>query len=126
MRGPRRDIPYIGRNPNVEMIPTYALSDIPGNDLRHPSEYLDHLYEKIQSQGFHDPLWLQYGTGDRTVRLGEGNHRRAMAMRYGITHLPVSVEKRIGSLGGRPVKGFDPDINGYVPGELKPSQIMNW
>lgn len=119
-------IPYIGSHRLVEMVPTGALGDIPGNDLRHSPEYLEHLYTKIREQGFHDPLWLQYGTGDRTVRLGEGNHRRAMAVRFGITHLPVTVEKRIGTVGGKLVKGFDPDESGYVPGNMRPSQIMHW
>jgi len=106
----------------TEMVPTEALRGIPGNNLRYdPVE----LTENIRQNGIRDPLILQYHQKNRTVILGEGNHRLESARRLGLESVPVRAMRYNMEGRGKPVRGIDPDESGYVPGVLRPSQIMD-
>ena len=106
---------------HTEMLPTSVLRGIPGNNLRYDPE---ELTEDIRKNGIQDPLILQYHQKNRTVRIGEGNHRLEAARRLGLENVPVRAIRYNMEGSGMPVRGIEPDQNGYVPGELKPSEIM--
>lgn len=111
------------RNRHVEMVPIEAMSGIPGNRLRYNPE---ELTEDIRANGIREPLIIQYHQKNRTVRLGEGNHRLEAARRLGMEHVPVRAVRYNMESYGKQVRGVDPDDDGYVPGELRPSQIMDY
>ena len=105
------------------MVPTRTLRSIPGNNLRYdPVE----LTEDVRANGIREPLVLQYHQKNRTVLLGEGNHRLEAARRVGLEHVPTRVMRYNMEGPGKPVRGIDPNEDGYVPGELRPSQIMDY
>lgn len=117
---PKRPPPYAA---HTEMVPVSAMSGIPGNRLRYdPSE----LTEDIRQNGIREPLLLAYSQKSRTVVLGEGNHRLEAARRLGMEHVPVRAVRYNMEGPGKPVRGIDPDESGYVPGDLRPSQIMDY
>jgi len=71
---------------------------------------------------------MEYYQEGRTAFLGEGHHRMAALEMAGFTHMPVTVfrnEFADTSGKGKPVRGVDPNHHNYVPGNLKPSQIMD-
>jgi hypothetical protein len=71
---------------------------------------------------------MEYYQEGRTAHLGEGHHRMAALELAGFTHMPVTVfRNEHADMRGRgvPVRGVDPNRHGYVPGNLKPSQIMD-
>jgi hypothetical protein len=91
---------------------------------------IDGLKESIKTEGFREPLVVQYGSRDRYAYLGEGNHRLAAAKELGLTHVPVRVNKYgpelEGHKGAVQVPGYktDPeDPYNHVPGDMKPSDI---
>ena len=119
--GPFRD--HSRYTSETEMVPVSALAGIPGNSLRYNPE---ELAEDIRGNGIREPLILQYSQKSRTVLLGEGNHRLEAARRLGLEHVPVRVVRYNMEGHGKPVRGIDPDDNGYVRGDLRPSQIMDF
>ena len=118
-------VPYVGKaDKNIEAVPTEVLSEItPGNDLGKTN--IEDLANDLLENGFKDPVVLIYGKGDRTVVVGEGNHRIAAAQQAGIREIPTRVIRTEGNAGGTPVRGFDPVRDDYVPGEMRPSQVMD-
>jgi len=83
------------------------------------------LVESIKTEGFNRPGRIQYYQKDRTASLWEGHHRLDAAEKAGFTHMPVYVERLNTSGGGVPVRGFTPNKDNYVPGHLRPSDIMD-
>lgn len=95
---------------------------------------LDDLEKSIAEEGIKDIAIITYSQSQRKAYMGEGNHRLAVAKMLGIEAIPVRVI-RISDVradaamaaSGRPyqaeVPGVDPDRFGYVPGDLKPSDI---
>jgi hypothetical protein len=123
---PDKTVPYVGRpDKNIEMVPTSVLVDItPGNELR-PSVDLDALAADLLENGFENPVVIEYDKNGRTVYIGEGNHRVAAAQLAGITEIPTVVSRRQSDRTGQgtPVRGYMEE--GHVPGELKPSDVMD-
>ena len=122
-------VPYVGQEDRtIEMVPTEVLRGItPGNKLGKTD--IDALSADLLSNGFNNPAILNYSVGDNTAIVAEGNHRIEAASRSGITEVPTRVIRQHGPVGGTPVKGFDttPKEDGHyvhVPGDLRPSQIM--
>ena len=83
------------------------------------------LLADIKENGIKEPLILIYGQDNRVAYLGEGNTRLAIAKELGIKDVPVVVirERKGSEAVGAKVKGYNPDGTGYVPGDLKPSDI---
>lgn len=109
--------------PHTEMVPVSALTGIPGNRLRYdPSE--SGLVDDVRKHGIIEPLVLEYHTKSKTARLGEGNHRLEAARRVGLTHVPVRGVRYSMEGYGAAVRGYTKE--GHIPGELKPSQFMDW
>jgi len=128
---------YLGDNPDVEMVPTEALTGLKqGNpvntsggevvDTRNPKN-TSVLWEQVQEAGgFRNPAIIGYSQPDRTARVVEGNHRIAMAAERGVSHVPARVIRHnsAGEEDDTPVRGYEHE--GHVPGDMRPSQIMDW
>lgn len=110
-------------NQFTEMVPISSLAQIPGNRLRYD---VSDLSKDIKDRGVQEAAIIRYHQPSRTVRLIEGNHRLAAAIQAGLTHVPATVLRSNYSEEGLPVRGVDPNPHGYVPGNLKPSDIMDW
>lgn len=111
-----------------EMVPISILKGMTGNDLRYEGAKLRELSEDIKQNGLRSPGMMEYYQEGRTAHLGEGHHRMAALEMAGFTHMPVTVfRNEFADNRGRgvPVRGVDPNQHGYVPGNLKPSQIMD-
>jgi ParB-like chromosome segregation protein Spo0J len=120
---PAPEGPQWGGYDNVEEVPVDLLRRIPGNSLRYD---VSKLSEDIKQQGVQNPAIITYFQNSRTARLAEGNHRLAAAIQAGMTHLPARVVRAKLDEEGLPVRGYEPNKHGYVPGDLKPSEIMDW
>jgi hypothetical protein len=110
----------------VELVPIEVIKqymEYPNRNI--PSE----LIESIRKNGIMEPLTITYYKMHKTALLTEGNHRVIAAERAGYKSVPVRVIRYerawTDSMGNRPkvVSGFTPNEYGYVPGDLKPSQI---
>jgi hypothetical protein len=116
---------------NVEMVPIDVVKKYEEVDRRENRAALDKLAESVAKDGFREPLIFTYYQEDRTVRLGEGHHRRLVAERLGETHVPVRVVRNTSDAkkGDRryyaavPAPRPPPERNGYVPGDLRPSDL---
>lgn len=104
-----------------ELVPISILKGMRGNNLQYD---VSELAESLKKEGFRNPGVIQYHQKNRTAILGEGNHRLAAAEQAGFTHMPVWVERMNVEGRGVPVRGIDP-VEDYVPGTLRPSQIMD-
>ena len=113
----------------VEMVPTSTLNrfkeftrDVPmGGDLRYQE-----LKADIKENGIKEPLILMYFQHSKSVLLVEGNHRLRIANELGINELPVRVSRYEGDDSHYPkAVAIDSPLKqyGYVPGDLKPSDI---
>ncbi len=112
-----------------EMVPISVLKQMRGNPLRYKGEELKSLSEDIKQHGLRNPGFIEYYQGSRTAYLGEGNHRLAALEMAGYTHMPVTVIRHESDHTPKqaiPVRGVDPNQHGYVPGNMKPSQIMDY
>ena len=111
-----------------EMVPISILKGMCGNDLHYRGKKLQALSDDIKQNGLRSPGMMEYYQEGRTAFLGEGHHRMAALEMAGFTHMPVTVfrnEFADTSGKGKPVRGIDPNHHNYVPGNLKPSQIMD-
>lgn len=121
---------------HAELVPVRVLNrfmDIDRETYEHriPEELhrLPALTENVAQNGFTDIAILFYNPEFRTLFLGEGNHRLAVAKRLGIPAIPARVYRTTmktspaSNRPGAPVEGFEPNEFGYVPADLLPSQI---
>ena len=103
----------------------------PAHDIGNSRQRVDILKQSIAAQGFFDPIHISYNQNDRYAYVGEGNHRIAAARELGLTHIPAIVHRndkydpdRNKGMGfAKLVPGVDPDQSGYVPADLKPTEI---
>lgn len=109
-----------------EMVPIAVLSQMKGNNLRSGSDYIQKLADSIQKEGLREPGAIEYFQEGRTAYMAEGHHRLAALESLGHTHMPMTVFRRSSSGRGIPVRGKDPDMGDYVPGNMKPSEIMDF
>jgi len=118
--------------PYTELVPMNLIADIqPGNALRMTPAELNTLAADIKSNGIREPIQLTYGKADRTVKVDEGNHRVAALIQLagekpdalkGV-NIPVTIIRHEGAAGGTAVRGAFADEFGYVPANLRPSDI---
>jgi len=114
-----------------EMVPIRVLKQMRGNPLRYTGEKLESLSKDIAQHGLRNPGFIEYYQEPRVAYLGEGHHRLAALEMAGFTHMPVTVIRHEYSephpkRNAIPVRGIEPNRHNYVPGNLKPSQIMDW
>jgi hypothetical protein len=112
-----------------EMVPISVLKGMRGNRLRYGGERLQALADDIKNNGLRYPAMIEYYQDSKTAYLGEGHHRLAALESMGYTHMPATVfrhESANTSPKVKPVRGIEPDKYGYVPGNLKPSDIMDY
>lgn len=88
------------------------------------------LKNKFKKEGIKEPLMIEYNAEDKSVLLIEGNHRLNSAVDMGLEYLPARVVlKKYGKYDKRrkksamPVSGIGSDEYGYIPSNLKPSQV---
>lgn len=111
------------------MVPISALKKMRGNPLSYEGEELQKLSEDIKQNGLRNPGIIDYYQHSKTASLGEGNHRLAALEMAGFTHMPATVIRIAAhdvGFRGVPVRGVTPNQHNYVPGNMKPSEIMDW
>ena len=109
----------------TESIPVASLDGIPAGNALGKTD-VNELAASLKERGFDEPLILGYSKDGRTVRVDEGNHRLAAARLAGLENVPVRVvrlDRKMRKPAGKTVRGIEPDANGHVPGDLRPSQI---
>jgi predicted acetyltransferase len=101
--------------------PKYSLEDSKDN--------ISKLEKALVENGVEEPLIIEYSLEDNSVLLIEGNHRLNVAENLGFDYLPARIVLRrrefapLQKTKALKVKGFTPDRYGYVPSDLKPSQV---
>lgn len=111
-----------------ELVPISQLKRMTGNNLRYTGDDLKALLDDINTNGLRSPAMLEYYQPSRTASMGEGHHRLAALEMGGYTHMPTTVfRNEYADHRGRsiPVRGIEPNQHDYVPGNLKPSDIMD-
>jgi hypothetical protein len=111
----------------VEMVPISMLKNMHGNILHKGEDHINDLAESIKNEGMREPGIMSYYHKSKTAYLGEGNHRLEALRRAGFTHMPVTVSRlnmEDEQKKGKPVRGYTEE--GHVPGELAPSDIMDF
>lgn len=89
----------------------------------------DEISIKLIKEGIKDPVIIDYSKSEKRVLLIEGNNRLVVANKLGLKYLPARVvrrERRFNEVEfskSMKVIGVEPDRHGYVPGNMKPSQI---
>jgi hypothetical protein len=117
----------------IEFVPTKVLLEL-REFIRSPYgsryDYVEKgpLVYQLMNNGMQEPIMLMYNQPTRTVFVGEGNHRIAIAKKLGIESLPTRVVRTERKPGyelhiGKKVKGVEPNEYGYVKGSLYPSEI---
>jgi hypothetical protein len=84
------------------------------------------LAASIKEVGFNESLPLEYSQSGKTIHMTEGNHRIEAARRLGLEAVPVRFQRYLGegpAETSKAVKGMVPNEDGYVPANLKPSDI---
>lgn len=134
---PKEEVP-INRDfedQNVEMVRTEDL--VPYREFDRAKvpnwreEKINELREDIRKNGIKEPLILSYGATKGNTILGEGNTRLMIAQELGIPEVPVTVIRstdlvKASEKAAEPVKApkkVEPNEYGYVPGNMKPSDI---
>lgn len=124
---PRYDFPR-----NAEWVPTDVMWSLREYDRRTTDKArVDRIAESLRRFGFTSPVIITYHQHERTVLLGEGNHRVAAARQAGLPYVLARVWRISQEYGPRhhtsrrpvPVRGVDPDRFGYVKADLKPSEV---
>ena len=114
----------------IETMKKFVHVDRAAPDMSHYTEEDWAELKQSLEQGWTDPLMILYFSRDKTAILGEGNHRLAAAIQLGMDSVPVRVWRM--SMAGSessyadnvvPVPGAEADKHGYVPADLKPSDI---
>lgn len=115
----------------AELVPVDVLRPMMGNRLRYGRSHVKMLQKDITENGLQEPGIIDYDAVNNRAFLAEGNHRFTAAVLAGATHFPVFViptmRNDLGYVRPRsvPVRGKKP-VDGYLPGTMKPSEIMDW
>jgi hypothetical protein len=85
-------------HPDIEWVPTHELRKFieydrrPGGQHSHGnSERWNALGEHLLTEGFKNPVWLDYNPDTGMSHMSEGNHRAQIALDAGIPAVPVRV-----------------------------------
>ena len=94
------------------------------------NDNINHLAYKFKEEGVKSPLIIEYSPDYNSVLLIEGNHRISSASDLDMEYLPARVVlKKYGKYSKEQLKnimkvsGFKADKSGYIPSNLKPSQV---
>lgn len=129
---------WYSKDSDVELVPVSELIKFREFDRRKNPKYnidnsrdnINHLKYMFQKEGIKSPLIIEYSPEDNAVLLIEGNHRLNSAIDLGMEYLPAHVVLR--KYSGFPqskikssmqVVGVKADESGYIPSNLKPSQV---
>lgn len=100
------------------------LAGAQGNSLRRSPNEMREFAARIEQEGFQEPAILLYDPRTGRYKVGEGNHRVAVAQELGE---PIPVEATRGQVleyEGQPLpRQLVPDKYGYVPSNLAPSDL---
>ena len=129
-----KDYWYADKQSSVELVPVSELLKFKEFDrfsqpAHNSRTTINELKELFSKEGIKEPLIIEYSVKDKAVLLVEGNHRLATAVLKRLKYLPARVIKRNGSFPPSSkdkfmiVPGIEPNIDGYVPSALKPSQV---
>lgn len=93
---------------------------------KYSSDAIKQAKREFLQNGITDILIINYSQTDKKVLLVEGNHRLIAAMELGLKYLPARVYRTLflsDDKNAMSVTGYPEDKHGYVPGDLKPSQV---
>lgn len=123
---------------DVELVPVSELIKFrefdrkkkPRYNLENSKDNINHLKFMFQQEGVKSPLIIEYSPSDNAVLIIEGNHRLNSAIDLGMEYLPARVVlKKYGNYSPEKLKntmqvcGVVADKSGYIPSNLKPSQV---
>jgi len=123
---------------DVELVPVSELIKFrefdrkkkPKYNLENSKDNINHLKFMFQKEGVKSPLIIEYSPSDNAVLIIEGNHRLNSAIDLGMEYLPARVVlKKYGNYSPEKLKntmqvsGVVADESGYIPSNLKPSQV---
>lgn len=83
----------------VDLVPVRWLMKFQGNNLRKDDDGMKEFADKLVKEGLREPVMLMIGQADKTVGLGEGNHRMNAFIKAGLDYIPVRVARRTGNVG---------------------------
>ena len=95
-------------------------------DKKYSTSAIEQAKSEFLQNGITDILIINYSQSDKKVLLVEGNHRLVAAMELGLKYLPARVYRTLflsDNKNAMSVSGYPEDEYGYVPGDLKPSQV---
>lgn len=123
---------------DVELVPVSELIKFREFDRRVTPKYnkensvdnINHLKFMFQKEGVKSPIIIEYSSEDNSVLIIEGNHRLNSAIDLGMEFLPARVVlKKYSKFSPSQLKntmkvsGLTADKSGYIPSNLKPSQV---
>jgi hypothetical protein len=123
---------------DVELVPVSELVKFrefdrkkkPKYNLDNSRDNINHLKFMFQKEGVKSPLIIEYSPQDNAVLIIEGNHRLNSAIDLEMEYLPARVVlKKYGNYSPEKLKntmqvsGVKADEFGYIPSNLKPSQV---
>ena len=128
---------YYSADSDVELVPVVDLMKFREFDRKKTPKYnaensnyiINNLKESFKNEGIKEPLIIEYSVEDNSVLLIEGNHRLNTAIDMGLMYLPVRVVLRKNKFTptskklSMQVDGIKPNEYGYIPSNLKPSQV---
>lgn len=128
---------YYSTDSDVELVPVVDLMKFREFDRKKTPKYnsensnyiINNLKESFKNEGIKEPLIIEYSVEDNSVLLIEGNHRLNTAIDMGLMYLPARVVLRKNKFTptskklSMQVDGIKPNEYGYIPSNLKPSQV---
>jgi 8-oxo-dGTP pyrophosphatase MutT (NUDIX family)/RimJ/RimL family protein N-acetyltransferase len=116
---------------HTELVPIDEVLKYIQVDRRNDAAQNRALADDIKTNGIREPLMLTYHQREKTLTLGEGHHRLIAAGIAGLKEVPVRVARNTTNhlagdtryLPAVPAPTPYPERNGYVPGDLRPSDI---
>jgi len=128
---------YYSADSDVELVPVVDLMKFREFDRKKTPKYnaensnyiINNLKESFKNEGIKEPLIIEYSVDDNSVLLIEGNHRLNTAIDMGLIYLPARVVLRKNKFTptskklSMQVDGMKPNEYGYIPSNLKPSQV---
>jgi len=126
--GAAEKLPFVGPDNFIrvrEWVHVDDLLDIPGNKLG-KTDIEKLKKEIIDAGGLKEEILIVVGKNDRTVSVGEGNHRVMAAKELGYKYLPTRAAVQRGTHGSisNPRTDLIPLADEYFPADAKPSDVL--
>ena len=109
----------------VAEVPLSWLIRYQGNRLRMRRYEFEKLVEDIKTNGIEEPVMIFIGQKDRTVTLGEGNHRMMAAMMAGLKSIPARVIRNQYAEGVSNNKMSRVPVDDYFPADASPLDVFD-